>query len=261
MVSNDRCTDRGYAAGAQSARGWQYNASTTPDQASYQVPSSQSDLRTPTGTRNTPYGRDLPTPRGRGPGPPNGALTPLLQPQLQSSGRAPSPRVQPSNGDTATRPLVGTLERKSSASYGHHRQTSIVHGVAQHSRNPSSTNPSTSTHRNPQLVTNGTLPMGLGQETLSPNTKTMESPELHLNRPPSSTINSSVPNPLANSTSPGDRNMIDAGDNALTQKRVDRMHSGKNRQDHSRSQSKHQPEQISISEYALHHLFNSVSMK
>lgn len=194
-------------------------------------------------------------------GPPNGALNLSFQPQLQSSSRAPSPRVQPSNGDGVTRPLVGTSERKPSVSYGHHRQTSIVHGVAQHSRNPSSTNLSTPTHRNPQPSVNGTLQTGMGPEILTPNPMTVESPDLHLKTSPPGNLNSSVKSPGANLALPGDRNVIDAGDNTLTLKRVDRMQSGKTRRDHSRSRSKPQPEQISISEYALHHLFNSVSKK
>ena len=261
MLLNNWCTDSGYAAGAQSARGWQHNTLTNPEPAPYQVSSFQSDLRTPTGAQNSPHGRELPTPRGRGPGPSNGALTPLPQSQFQTSARAPSPRVQLSNGDSATRPPLGTLDRRPSASYGHHRQTSIVHGVAQHSRNPSSTNSSNSTHRNPQCVANGTVPMLLDQEILSPNVKTIESSDIHLNTTLASAVNSSMQNAPANSTSPGDWNVIDAGNSALTQKRVDRMHSGKIRRDHSRSQSKHQPEQTAISEYALHHLFNSVSMQ
>ncbi|KAL9104464.1 MAG: hypothetical protein Q9187_008899, partial [Circinaria calcarea] len=243
-------------AGAQSARGWQPNVSTNPDQASYQLPSFQSDLRIAGDAQNN-HGRDPPALRGRGVGAPNGALTLSFQPQLQSSSRAPSPRVQPSNGDGGTLPLVGTSERKPSVSYGHHRQTSIVHGVAQHSRNPSSTNLSTPAHRNQQSSANDMLQTGMRPEILSPNAMTVESPDLHINTPPCSHVNSSLTSPVSTLALPGDRNIIDTGDNTLTQKRVDRIQSGKARREHSRSRSKPQPEQISISEYALHHLFNS----
>ena len=50
--------------------------------------------------------------------------------------------------------------------------------------------------------------------------------------------------------------------NTLTQRRVERMHSGKSRRDHGRhpSHSRHHKEELkTVSEYALHVLFTSVS--
>lgn len=77
--------------------------------------------------------------------------------------------------------------------------------------------------------------------------------------PSSSTVNGSMQSP-STSTLVGDRDVGDTTNIMLTQKRIDRTHSSRTRQDHShkRSQSRQQ-EQKTVGEYALHHLFNSVS--
>ena len=55
-----------------------------------------------------------------------------------------------------------------------------------------------------------------------------------------------------------EHNPSNGGENFITQKRIEQIKEGKPRRDHHRSQSKHQqPEQRSVGEYALHHLFNS----
>ena len=55
--------------------------------------------------------------------------------------------------------------------------------------------------------------------------------------------------------------MGDLGGGTLTQRRLDRTQSIKARRGHDpqRSQSRHNQEQKSVGEYALHHLFNKVS--
>lgn len=60
----------------------------------------------------------------------------------------------------------------------------------------------------------------------------------------------------------GDRDAGDSSNTMLGQKRVDRTHSAKSRRGHGhhRSQSKQSiQEQKTVGEYALHHLFQSVS--
>jgi len=185
--------------------------------------------------------------------PVNGTLPAL---QVQLSGRAISPRVTPSNGDSIIRAdniMTVGLERQPSNSYGHHRQASIVHGVPHHSRNSSfATSPALS-HRSPQAVTPHN---GFGSESGGYDTLLTEPPDYPSGAMTPDTANSMhtyTPTPAH----PDDRNTMDSEVNMLTQRRVDRQPSGKNRREHGRSQSKHQAEQISVGEYALHHLFNS----
>ncbi|MCJ1399726.1 Cell morphogenesis protein PAG1 [Xylographa trunciseda] len=59
------------------------------------------------------------------------------------------------------------------------------------------------------------------------------------------------------STFADDHGVIDQELIMLTQRRIERTPSVKPRREHGRSQSKNLPEQISVGEYALHHLFNS----
>lgn len=58
-----------------------------------------------------------------------------------------------------------------------------------------------------------------------------------------------------------DQEVMDEDISMPTQRRIDRVPSAKARREHGRSQSRNQPEQISVGEHALHHLFNSVSGK
>ena len=159
---------------------------------------------------------------------------------------ASSPRHAPSRGTTPaaqTRPKQSLdVERKPSL-YGHHRQTSIVHGV-QHSRNPSllaSTNTSPlSPHK---TLTNGS------QDNLPSNSTA------GLKKSPSmSTLHSAGMNSAALS---GNRTF----ENSTTQRRPERMHSGRVKRSHERQRSDsrvhgHQ-ELKTVGEYALHHLFTS----
>ncbi|KAL3419802.1 cell morphogenesis protein pag1 [Phlyctema vagabunda] len=128
--------------------------------------------------------------------------------------------------------------------YGHHRQTSIVHGI-QHSRNgsfASSTGP-----LSPEIIqAAGTMgERSDGDVSLSSTMSTMTSGR---------SFNT-------NTTMVPDRNSAatDNTVNTLTQKRVERMHSGKSRRDgHHHSHSRHHKEELkTVGEYALHVLFTS----
>ena len=225
-------------------------ATNTPDHPSLYTPPSHGDLR------SSP--RDPSLVRGRITAQLNGS-SPSLQPQAQLSARAVSPRVLPSNGEASTRtePLVtGGLERHTSANYGHHRQTSIVHGVPHHSRNSSYATSPALAHRSPQAVT---LHNGFAQESGTFEALSTDPPDYTSNASSSEIATSSVHSYATVSSYTDDRDTMDSEVNMLTQRRVDHQPSGKSRREHGRSQSKHQPEQISVGEYALHHLFNSVS--
>ncbi|KAJ5918683.1 hypothetical protein N7454_009827 [Penicillium verhagenii] len=95
--------------------------------------------------QSTPmHSRESSTVRGRATDP--SALAPTLQARRGHSG-SKSPDV------SAGRPAGydAGLERRPSNSYGHHRQTSIVHGM-QHSRNPSKAGSTASSPLSPELI-------------------------------------------------------------------------------------------------------------
>ena len=188
----------------------------------------------------------------------NGVAT--LQPQGQASGRALSPRSQP-GWDPSVRPSAssnGDLQRRPSADYGHNRKTSIVHGVPQHSRNTSFTNSPTQNHRSPQLPWNGSFQTGAAVETLGFSVSSPDTPDSHNSPSPSSTTHGSMHSFSSTTTLIPDHITSNGGDNFITQKRIEQIKEGKPRRDHNRSHSKNQqPEQRSVGEYALHHLFNS----
>ncbi|WPH04646.1 putative cell morphogenesis protein [Acrodontium crateriforme] len=138
------------------------------------------------------------------------------------------------------------IERKPS-SYGHHRQTSIVHGV-QHSRNPSPLASSNTSPLSPHRagvngLTDGIAVNGTAILKKSPSLSTLHT----------ANINGVV--------SPANRSF----DNTATHRRPpERMYSGrvKRPNEHQRSQSSRmhpQPHQEpkTVGEYALHHLFTS----
>ncbi|KAF4555612.1 putative cell morphogenesis protein [Elsinoe fawcettii] len=139
------------------------------------------------------------------------------------------------------------LDRKPSVSYGHHRQTSIVHGV-QHSRGPSNLPPNNSPSPiSPQLLfANGK----------SPSPQLHSSSQVpHLRKSPSaSTLSSYVSHSHGNS------------DVQATVKRHGERHPEKSRlhrlardeKQRSSSRQKHrQPELTTVGEYALHHLLTN----
>lgn len=161
-----------------------------------------------------------------------------------------SPRIL----SPSTRQAIGgILERvvdPKAAAYGHHRQTSIVHGI-QHSRNGSLAS-SSSSPLSPQMI----AAAGAG---LLP-----ERPDLHpMGRLDSdTTMSSRPPTALSGSTANSnghpslERTSTDTS-NTNTIRKIERMHSKARRdQSHHHSHSsRHYYEQKTVGEYALHVLF------
>ncbi|KAL4806756.1 cell morphogenesis N-terminal-domain-containing protein [Aspergillus unguis] len=213
-------------------------------------------------TRSTPtstvHSREPSTVRGRVLDP--SALAPAtFQPRSQSKRRrghshSKSPEtssVRPSPGNDA--PL---LERKPSNSYGHHRQTSIVHGI-QHSRNPSFAASTTSTSPlSPELI--ASLSRSGGAEQDIPGMGRLDFSDMH-------SIHQS---PSGNGPTQGmlstieDRDTDDVPDGAspvsVAHRRMNSTGKPWRERSHSRSHSRNiQGEAKTVGEYALHHLFNS----
>ncbi|KAH9887177.1 cell morphogenesis N-terminal-domain-containing protein [Xylariomycetidae sp. FL2044] len=141
------------------------------------------------------------------------------------------------------------------AAYGHHRQTSIVHGI-QHSRNGSGAS-STSSPLSPQMI--AAAGAGLVSERQDMHLMNRLDSELTMaSRPPTSlsgsTANASVPS-LERTPS-----TTDSSNHTLTQRRLERMHS-RARRDHahhpSHSSRHHRDDQETVGEYVLHVLFTS----
>ena len=132
------------------------------------------------------------------------------------------------------------LERKPSLSYGHHRQTSIVHGI-QHSRNASLLTP-TSSPLSPQKSAGNALVDNSAQ-----NGELKKSPSL------TQLSSGGAAGPPINRTF----------DINATQRRLpQRMHSGRVKRSHEHQLSVSRAQSISqeprtVGEYALHHLFTS----
>lgn len=147
------------------------------------------------------------------------------------------------------------LERKPSASYGHHRQTSIVHGL-HHSRNTSYVNSPATSPLSPQVIAATAIAgsPAVDGSRMAPE----EAADLSTL---GDTSKQEGPPPTAN----GDRAIVD-GNTTAAQRRPERMHSGRIRPVHrsrSRQQHHHQQQQQelnTVGEYALHHLFNSVGL-
>ncbi|CAG8360353.1 unnamed protein product [Penicillium salamii] len=150
----------------------------------------------------------------------------------------------------------GGLERKPSNPYGHHRQTSIVHGV-QHSRNTSMAGSTASTSPlSPELI--ASLGRGAFDEATLP--AKFDPLDTHSGySTPSGTSAASAGHGLPPTLSPikdADRDIMDTSPAALLHKRMNSGGKTRRERSHSRSQSKHS-ESKTVGEYALHHLFNS----
>jgi hypothetical protein len=152
------------------------------------------------------------------------------------------------------------LERRPSNPYSqHHRQTSIVHGSIQHSRNPSFASSTTMVSSlSPEVIQSTVFGAGLGTEPpLNGKRDLLE-------------VSSSFPGGGGGSNGSGhltssslstiqDSDQADAANDQYLNRKI--TSSGKLRWEHSHQQShsKHQNlEAKTVGEYALHHLFNSV---
>lgn len=200
--------------------------------------------------------RDLSGSRGRGPALPNIAASNI---QAQQASSTISSRSQSSAG-TVRSPsaLNDTLERRPSATHSHFRQISRAHSQYPQSRNaiflPSPATSPLSPETPGSANTNASLPDFSNHMTLHR--------QASVRYPGDSPITTANGSAHVSSTSNGDRDFGDTVEGTLAQKRVDRTQKSKNRSGHShhRSQSKHHSEQKSVGEYALHHLFNKVSL-
>lgn len=151
------------------------------------------------------------------------------------------------------------LERRPSNSYGHHRQTSIVHGM-QHSRNPSMAGSTASTSPlSPELIASlgrggfdeGTLPTKLDQLDPQSNYQSPGIPAGH-----------GVPGTLSTIRDNDADDTMNGSPASVIHKRMNSGGTiGRRDRSHSRSHSKHHLESKTVGEYALHHLFNSVGTK
>lgn len=171
------------------------------------------------------------------------------QPHSQQHSPSSAPRAQ---AGASSRSALGSVFDRiidSRGTYGHHRQTSIVHGI-QHSRNGSLAS-SSSSPLSPQII----AAAGTG---LTP-----ERAEMH---PYGDTALGSRPSTaMSGATLTAGPHIPERTSSAIdisaTQRKVERMHSGKSKRDHAHHHSHsrhHRDEQKTVGEYALHVLFTSV---
>lgn len=199
------------------------------------------------------YNRETSTASGRIVDPPSASSARQFQHPRRKQSRSKSPDGRkPSNHDEG-------VERRPSNSYGHHRKTSIVHGV-QHSRNASFANwTATSTPLNPELITSagraGVLESdddGIGKSG---------HPDGHLNHldnPSTGGAIRSMSETLREKLSHVDTGASAASTNHLHKRANSSVVKPWREHSHSRSHSLNSADTKSVGEYALHHLFNSV---
>ena len=215
-------------------------------------PSSQQDPNDAGFSRN--HIRDLSGSRGRG-APPADMNTFNIQPLSASSLR--SPRSQSSVGAARSPAVPNALERRPSASQGHHRQASRAH-VYQQSRNAMFLASPVTSPLSPDLP-GSALPNAVIPD-LSSLPMLRRGASLRHPSEGSGSIMDGSNHSSTKSTLVEERDMGQANHGTSTQKRIDRAQFSKTRRGHShhRSQSKSQQEQRSVGEYALHHLFQRV---
>ncbi|EAW06774.1 putative cell morphogenesis protein (PAG1) [Aspergillus clavatus NRRL 1] len=211
-------------------------------------------------TRSTPtsaiHSRETSAVRGRAADP--STLTPsTLQPQSNRRGQSHSKSPDPAAG----RPGIGYdvgLERRPSHSYGHHRQTSIVHGI-QHSRNPSFAASSTSTSPlSPELI--ASLGRGTGNDNESAGAGQSDQHEMYASHqsPGGNGSSQSLQSTLSTTENQDAGEIKNPSRAGSVHKRMNSAGKSWRERSHSRSHSRqHQVESKTVGEYALHHLFNS----
>ncbi|KIY01750.1 uncharacterized protein Z520_01888 [Fonsecaea multimorphosa CBS 102226] len=117
-----------------------------PEQVSQPLPNGRPQLAPPIHTR------DPSVTRGR----PQQPATQAYPPSIAASSRSGSVQPQPHGSESSVSSRGGStidtaLQRRTSNSYGHHRQTSVIHGL-QHSRSPSFNSPSTASPLTPDSL-------------------------------------------------------------------------------------------------------------
>lgn len=186
--------------------------------------------------------------------------------KLQSSGLVSKPSSQSTSPSRtilapAPRSFAGNIsdrfaDPKAAASYGHHRQTSIVHSRIQHSRNGSHAS-SSSSPLSPEVIAAagaGLTPDRLDRLDMYPYGRS-DADSGGGSRPPTAMSGTTLnPGQLPERTS----SATEASTNS--HRRVERIQSGR-RREHSRHHSSsrhHKDDQKTVGEYALHVLFTSV---
>lgn len=183
----------------------------------------------------------------------SGGLLAKSSSRSHSPARAHAPAPRSAAGSIFER----SIDPKVTASYGHHRQTSIVHGI-QHSRNGSQAS-SSSSPLSPEIIAAAGAGLSTDRADMHPYARA-EGESLGGSRPSTTmsgaTLTSGATLPERTSST------TEASVNTLTQRRVDRIHSGRTRRDHSHHHSHssrhHKDDQKTVGEYALHVLFTSV---
>lgn len=218
--------------------------------ASHHTLASPSERRGTRTAQSTPmHSRESSAVRGRAADP--STLAPTLQARRGHSG-SKSPDVstgRPAGYD------VG-LERRPSNSYGHHRQTSIVHGM-QHSRNPSMAGSNASASPlSPELIAS----LGRGGAFDEPGLPSkLDQLDAHVNypSPPVAPTSHGPPGTLSTIQDNDIDDVMNGSPISVVHKRMNSGGVSRRDRSHSRSHSKHS-ESKTVGEYALHHLFNSV---
>lgn len=244
-----------FAATAQSgpSKGRHYAPSASLNNTAFYTSSPQPESHSIDLPRSNSRARDLSTLRGRVPSSTSIPAPNTLQLQALQSGRSRSTTA----GARSPGAINGGLERRPSAAYGHVRKASTNPGGVLQSHNGNFVN-------SPSASPLNTLPAGLmlnGGPHTEFSALTMihqNTADLHPNDSPSSTLNGSFHGYSATSTMGSNRDDVDGIATSFSQKK---LHSGRSRkeQNHQRSSSKQQPDHKTVGEYALHHLFNSVS--
>jgi len=221
--------------------------------ASHHNLTSPSERRGTRTAQSTPmHSRESSAARGRAADP--STLAPTLQARRGHSG-SKSPDV------SAGRPAgydVG-LERRPSNSYGHHRQTSIVHGM-QHSRNPSMAGSTASASPlSPELI--ASLGRGGFDEAGLPTKLDQLDAHANFQNPAGMGVNHGIQGTLGTIQDSDIDDVLNGSTASVVHKRMNSGGMSRRERSHSRSHSKHHSESKTVGEYALHHLFNSVRLR
>ncbi|KAI1377724.1 cell morphogenesis N-terminal-domain-containing protein [Hypoxylon crocopeplum] len=196
----------------------------------------------------------------------SGSLAGIPESPLSASSSTISPGIRTPGSRTAPGGIFERLVDLKPAAYGHHRQTSIVHGF-QHSRNGSLAS-SSSSPLSPQMIAAAGAGLLPERPEISPmNTanrldlemSTTNSMASMASRPPTAlsgtTANASIH--LSEKIQP---TQDGSSSGTMTQRKLERMHS-KTRRDHSHHHSHssrhHRDEPKTVGEYAMHVLFTS----
>lgn len=164
-----------------------------------------------------------------------------------------SPRIHAPHSRGGFGGVVERVVDPKTANYGHHRQTSIVHGI-QHSRNGSLASTKSSPLSPQMIAAAGASLDRLDRPDMQSVTARIDGDGGYPSRPPTS---------LSGTTIQMDRSAsaADLSPHSATQRKLERMHSKSSRRDHaphlSHSSRHHKDDQKTVGEYALHVLFTS----